>query len=117
MPGWESHPLGRLSFAQRTNEARGFAVADDAPLFYTRKHQALTVRHVQKLIQFYRERAGLVGVTPHKFRHLFASRVLNAGASCRQVQVLLGHRWLNTVEVYTHVDPAGLEQAVARLPA
>jgi integrase/recombinase XerD len=99
------------------NEARGFAVAAGAPLLYTKKHQAMTVRQVQRLIQGYRRKAGLEGITPHKFRHLFACRVLNAGATARQLQVLLGHRWLNTVEVYTHVDPAALASAVNRLPA
>jgi integrase/recombinase XerD len=99
------------------NQARGFGVTAGDPLLYTKKHQAMTVRQVQRLIQGYRHKAGLEGITPHKFRHLFACRVLNGGATARQLQVLLGHRWLNTVEVYTHVNPAELARAVSRLPA
>lgn len=53
-----------------------------------------------------RDYASQVGVkaSVHTFRHSCATHVLRAGASVRHVQQLLGHRDLNTTEIYTHVE-------------
>jgi integrase/recombinase XerD len=48
----------------------------------------------------------------HTFRHSCATHLLRGGASVRHVQQLLGHRDLNTTEIYTHVELQDLQQAV-----
>jgi site-specific recombinase XerD len=107
---------GAVEALLRFNRARGFSVAAAAPLFVTRKHQRISVRLVQRLVQGLRERAGLaVPATPHTLRHGFATEVLNATGNVRIVQQLLGHQRLGSTQRYTHPSRAALEQAVAAI--
>ena len=94
------------------NRERGFPMGPDQPLLFSRSHQRLPIRAVQRLVQDYREKAGLVGVTPHKFRHLFGDRLVRANVNNRYIQTLLGHRQLATVEIYTRSQPEALAAAV-----
>jgi site-specific recombinase XerD len=95
------------------NKARGFSVEPEAPLFVTRKHQRVSVRLVQRLVESLRERGGLsIPATPHTMRHTFASNVASSVGNLRIVQKLLGHKRLSTVEIYTHPTPDQLRAAV-----
>jgi integrase/recombinase XerD len=53
-----------------------------------------------------------VKASVHTFRHCCATHLLRGGASIRHVQQLLGHRDLNTTEIYTHLELADLKQAI-----
>jgi site-specific recombinase XerD len=51
-------------------------------------------------------------VTPHKFRHTFATELLDEGANIREVQELLGHSSIASTQVYTHVSISRLTERI-----
>lgn len=71
----------------------------------------LTARSVQRLVKKYAGLAGIMHkVTPHTFRHSFATDLLQNGADIRSVQTLLGHASITTTQIYTHVTNQQLRE-------
>lgn len=84
--------------------------ATDA-LFLNRSGTRMSDRAVRDVIRRRCEEAGLdVHVTPHMFRHTFATWLLERDVDIRYIQKLLGHSSLRTTEIYTHVTSAKLRE-------
>ncbi len=74
----------------------------------------LAPRHVRTILNTIAYRAGMGRTNPHKFRHTFATTLLNRGAGLRYVQELLGHASISTTQIYTHVAQADLQRTMAK---
>ncbi len=73
--------------------------------------ESLTPRSVQRMIQKYAIKAGIVKkVSPHTLRHSYATDLLINGADIRSVQALLGHSSITTTQVYTHITNKQLKE-------
>lgn len=97
-------------------EVRRSARAGEETLFLNNRGSSLTRVMIFTILREAARRAGIEKkISPHTFRHSFATHLLEGGASIRQVQELLGHESILTTEIYTHLDDSHLRQTVEEL--
>jgi integrase/recombinase XerD len=82
-------------------------------LFLNRRGRRLTRVFIFQVVKTLAERAGLSPfISPHTFRHSFATHLLEGGADLKAVQDMLGHESILTTEIYTHLDHAYLRETL-----
>jgi integrase/recombinase XerD len=82
-------------------------------VFLNRRGAQLTRVMIFTLIKNLSKEIGLKkNISPHTFRHSFATHLIERGADLRAVQEMLGHESITTTEIYTHLDREYLQQVV-----
>ena len=86
-----------------------------AAVFVSQRGARLARESVWRLVRRWAAAAGVdARVTPHTFRHSFATHLLEGGADLRVVQTLLGHASISTTQLYTHLTGERLREVYAR---
>jgi integrase/recombinase XerD len=84
-------------------------------LFLNRRGAALSRQMIFILLKDLVLQAGIKkSVSPHTFRHSFATHLIEGGADLRAVQEMLGHESITTTEIYTHLDRAFLRETLQK---
>ncbi len=101
-----ARPASKPSKSARLNTKK---TPGDQPVFLNKFGGRLTTRSVGRMLEKYLKIKGLDSrTTPHTIRHSFATHLLDRGADIRSVQELLGHKSLETTQIYTHLSTANL---------
>ena len=84
-------------------------------LFLNQRGKQLTRNMVFLIVKEATEKAGIrKNVSPHTFRHSFATHLLERGADLRSIQQMLGHESITTTEIYMHIDKRFLKEVVEK---
>jgi len=107
-------PVGKyaLQALAKWQRSRGrLADSGETALFVSNRGSRLSKRSVQARVTYWAKRQGIdTKVSPHLFRHSFATHLLESSHDLRGVQELLGHANISTTQVYTHLDFQHLAQ-------
>ncbi|MDA9069292.1 site-specific tyrosine recombinase XerD [Algibacter sp.] len=84
-------------------------------LFLNRRGKQLTRAMIFTIIKQLAEKIGLKkNISPHTFRHSFATHLLQNDADLRSIQLMLGHESITTTEIYVHLDKSHLTKVVEK---
>ncbi len=84
-------------------------------VFLNQHGKPLTRAMIFTIVKRLAEKAGIrKTISPHTFRHSFATHLLENGADLRAIQQMLGHESITTTEIYTHIDRKHLTEVINR---
>ena len=84
-------------------------------LFLNRRGKQLSRAMIFTIVKTLGAKAGIEkNISPHTFRHSFATHLLENGADLRAIQMMLGHESITTTEIYMHVDKSHLKDAMLK---
>lgn len=82
-------------------------------LFLNRRGKQLTRNMIFTIVKEVSIKAGIKKkISPHTFRHSFATHLLERGADLRAIQQMLGHESITTTEIYMHLDRTHLQKVM-----
>ena len=82
-------------------------------VFLNNRGKQLTRMMIFTIVKKHTEKAGIKkNISPHTFRHSFASHLLQGGADLRAIQTMLGHESISTTEIYMHIDRDFIRQEI-----
>jgi integrase/recombinase XerD len=112
-------PIGRVAMKQirlyleNTRNHLKIKKGSEDILFLNHRGGKLSRIAIFNLIKELAKKVGLKkSISPHTFRHSFASHLVEGGADLRAVQDMLGHESITTTEIYTHLDNVYLREAI-----
>ena len=81
------------------------SIASTGYVFTSQQGKGISAETVRSILNTYAEKAGVTShISPHRFRHTFATSLVNADVNLRHIQTLLGHSSIRVTEIYTHVS-------------
>ena len=99
------HDAAVVRMSEYLRDIRPLFTPVENNVFLNRSGNGLSRQGVWKLVKRYALDAGIrKPISPHTFRHSFATHLLEGGADLRSVQILLGHADMSATELYTHVQ-------------
>lgn len=101
------------SYAKNDRENVPIKKGNEAIVFLNRRGAQLTRVMIFTIVKRLADLAGIKKtISPHTFRHSFATHLIEGGANLRAVQDMLGHESITTTEIYTHLDQRFLREAI-----
>ena len=104
-----------LRYTQEVRTHQPVAAGNEDFVFLNHRGKKLSRVMVFTLIKDLAKLAGVKKkISPHTFRHSFATHLIEGGADLRAVQEMLGHESITTTEIYTHLDREYLRETISR---
>ena len=112
-------PLGSISESKISNYVDNFRILKKIKknssdiVFLNRNGKKLTRAMIFNIVKEAQWKSNIIKtVSPHTFRHSFATHLLENGADLRSIQIMMGHENITTTEVYTHLDTKHLSKTL-----
>ncbi len=112
-------PIGKLTqkyinlYKNQDRATKKIDVAFNDTLFLNRRGKQLTRAMIFTIVKKLGKTAKIQkSISPHTFRHSFATHLLENGADLRAIQMMLGHESITTTEIYMHLDKSHLKKVM-----